>query len=286
VAWGVFDLGSQWPVEAAHVHWDPWLPVGFWEQWFTKDRLVLRVGNQFVNQIFDFSRFKDPRVAFSGAGLTFPIAGMPLPGPGFGTAFEWWPIGGSPLYVVGTLNDVNFEIGQWTWDKAIRKGDFFYGLEFGYNWARGKGDFDHLHVNLFYADSPAVNPVPALPNEGGGGFKVSGEKQIGRVVGFGSYTYNTTKGGPFGTTLSRHTVTAGAALLQPFGFRGELGVGATWADPIDDTLRTQSGLEAYWKLLLLPSVWVTPGVQWIFNPTFNSQTDTISIYQIKARVFF
>ena len=86
------------------MRWDPWFPVGFWEQWFTKDRFVLRVGNQLVNQIFDFSRFKDPRVAFSGTGFTAPMAAMPLPGPGFATAFEWWPIGGSPLYVVGTVN--------------------------------------------------------------------------------------------------------------------------------------------------------------------------------------
>lgn len=193
VAWGVFDLGSQWPVEGSFISWDPWVPVGFWEQWFTKDRFVLRVGNQLVNQIFDFSRFKDPRVAFSGTAFTAPIAAMPIPGPGFATAFEWWPIGGSPLYVVGTLNDLNFEIGRWTWDKAITKGDFFYGLEIGYNWARGKGDFDHLHLNLFYADSPAVNPIPALPNEAGGGSRSRARSRSDALWGSAA-TRTTTRG--------------------------------------------------------------------------------------------
>jgi len=45
-------------------------------------------------------------------------------------------------------------------------------------------------------------------------------------------------------------------------------------------------VEGYWKFLLLPNMWVTPGVQVIFDPTFNPQEDTITIGQIKARLFF
>ena len=284
--WGVFDVGSQWPTDFGYVEWDPWFPVAFWEQWFTKDRFVLRLGQQNVMGIYDFFRFKDLRVAFSGTPLTAPAAAIPFPGPGLGAAFELWPIKDSTLYVVGTVNDMNFEIGRWTWDTAIKEADFFYGLEVGYNWTRGKGDFDHLHFNLFFADKPAENPLPIFPNESGWGFKVLGEKQFGRFVGFGSYTYNTAEGGAFGATFSRHTVTAGGAFLKPFGMRGEIGIGATWADPIDNALRDQYGVEAYWKILITPSLWVTPGVQFIFDPTFNPDTDTIGIYQIKARLFF
>lgn len=286
VAWGVVDVGSLWFTDGAFIEWDPWVPVAFWEQWFKKDRFVLRVGQQTVGQIYDFFRFKDPRVAFGGTVLIAPAVTMPFPGPGLGAAFELWPIEKSTLYVVGTVNDMNFEIEEWTWGEAVSERDFFYGLEVGYNWVRAPGDFDHLHVNLFYADEPDENPRPSLPSESGWGFKVLGEKQIGRFVGFGSYVYNTSKGGAFGFTLADHSATAGLAVLKPLGLRGEVGLGGSWAHPENDTLDSQYGLEAYWKFLLLPSIWVTPGVQMIFEPTFNPQEDVITIGQIKARLFF
>jgi hypothetical protein len=43
-AWGTFDVGSLWPTDFGYVEWDPWVPVAFWEQWFTKDRFVFRLG--------------------------------------------------------------------------------------------------------------------------------------------------------------------------------------------------------------------------------------------------
>ena len=284
--WGFADLGSLWPTDFAYIDWKPWFPVAFWEQWFIKDRFVLRVGQQNVSQIYDFFRFKDLRVAFSSTPFNAAAAVQPFPGPGLGAAFELWPIQDSTLYIVGTMNDMNFEIEEWTWDRAIREADFFYGLEVGYNWARGKGDFDHLHINLFYADKPAVNPLPVFPSTSGGGFKILGEKQIGKLVGFGSYTFNTAKGGSFGATLAEQAVTAGLGFLKPFGFRGEVGLGTTWAKPHNTALRDQYGLETYWKILLLPSMWVTPGVQVLFDPSFNPTKDTITIAQIKARLFF
>jgi hypothetical protein len=284
--WGTLDVGSLWPTDFGYVEWDPWVPVAFWEQWFTKDRFVLRFGQQSVGQIYDFFRFKDLRVAFSGGPFNAPISVQPFPGPGLGAAFELWPVKDSTLYVVGTVNDMNFELEEWTWDDAVRDADFFYGLEVGYNWARAPGDFDHLHVNLFYADKPAENPLPIFPSKSGWGVKILGEKQMGRFVGFGSYTYNTSKGGAFGATFARHQTTAGLAVLKPFGMRGEIGLGTSWAQPYDDSLNSQYGVEGYWKLLLLPNLWVTPGVQVIFDPTFNPQEDTITIGQIKARLFF
>ena len=73
--------------------------------------------------------------------------------------------------------------------------------------------------------------------------------------------------------------------MKPFGLRGEVGLGTTWAQPKKDALSSQFGVEGYWKFPLLPSLWVTLGVQVIFNPTFNPQEYTVTIAQIKARLF-
>ena len=151
-----------------------------------------------------------------------------------------------------------------------------------------------MHLNVFWADE-RTTALPVFPNESGGGFKVAGSKQWGRFVGFGSYTYNTAAGGGFGITLLEHAVTAGVALTKPLDVRGELAVGATWGRPIQNFdnapaawngLRDQYGVETYWKILLTPDLWITPGAQFLFDPSLRPDTDFVGIAQFKFRLFF
>ena len=287
------ETGSLWATDFAYLPWDPWFPVLYWEQWGKKDVFVVRLGNQVALQMYDFFRFKDPRTSFTGSPFTAPSASIPFPPPGLGASFEWWPTEGSPLYVVGTVNDMNTEVGRFSWDNALEYGQFFYGFEVGYNWARSRTDFDHVHLALFHADERDT-AAPVFPNAAGGGFKLAGSKQWDQTVGFANYTYNSSEGGGFGLTLAEHAANAGVARLEPLGYRGELAVGASWAHPIQnfqsglptwDGARDQYGLETYWKLLLMPDLWVTPGVQMIFDPSYNPDTDFIGIARLKFRLF-
>jgi len=107
---------------------------------------------------------------------------------------------------------------------------------------------------------------------------------VERNLGFASYTYNTAEGGGLGATFARHTVTAGGARLKPLGVRGEVGLGTAWMSPLDDTLSDQYGGEVYWKILLSPDLWVTPGFQFIFDPAFDPQEDFVGIAQLKLRL--
>ena len=259
-----------------------------------RDRFVSRLGNQVPLQIFDFFRFTDPRTSFTSSQFTGPAVTLPFPPPGLGASFEWWPVEDSPLYVIGTVNDMNAEIEEISWDNAFRHGQFFYGVEVGYNWGRAPGDFDHVHLNLFYADERDT-AAPVFPNDAGGGFKLAGSKQWDRIVGFANYTYNQSEGGGFGFTLADHAANAGVAYLSPLDIRGEVAVGASWAHPIQsfhnapafwNDRRDQYGVETYWKILLTPDLWITPGAQFIFNPSFNPTEDSIGIIQFKFRLFF
>lgn len=110
-------------------------------------------------------------------------------------------------------------------------------------------------------------------------------KQCGRLVGFANYTYNTAEGGGFGITAAEHSVSLGAVLLKPAGVGGEIGVGLAWARPIREVLDDQYGAEVYWRLLVTPDLWVTPGVQLLWDPMLNPTTDFIAIPQIKFRLF-
>jgi hypothetical protein len=280
---GTADVGSAWPTDVPFFEWDPSLALLYWEQWFEKDVFNLRVGKQLAANTFDFFRFKDARTSFTASPFT---AHTSIPAPAFGQAvsFKWWPDEASPLYVHGTLNDMNGDPERFGLDTFFEERQYFYGLEVGYFWRRSQRDFDHVHFNLFYADEKD-SQLPFLPNEAGGGAKVLGSKQWNRLVGFGSYTYNTAEGGGIGLTSGKHTLTAGMAALAPFGVQGEIGLGTAWMEPVNPALRDQYGGEAYWKILLTPDLWITPGVQVVINPSFNLDEDAIAIAQFKLRLF-
>ena len=113
-----------------------------------------------------------------------------------------------------------------------------------------------------------------------------GSKQWGPVVGFGSYAYNNAVGGGFGMTRVGRAVNAGLAYLKPLDIRGEVAIAGSLARPIDEDLRDQSGVEAYWKILVMSNFWTTPGVQYLINPSLNPETDSILLAQIKISAFF
>ena len=59
-------------------------------------------------------------------------------------------------------------------------------------------------------------------------------------------------------------------------------------DPIDelfgDDARNQYGTELYWRILLTPHIWVTPGLQLVIHPTGNPDADLVAIPHLKFRV--
>ena len=145
-----------------------------------------------------------------------------------------------------------------------------------------------MHLLVFYADERSTRSPETLPNKAGGGFSVLGEKQVGRWVGFAGYTFNTAEGGGVAGTLSEHTVTAGFAYKNPFNVTGEAAVGLLYMNPIeeifDQEVRNQYGMETYWRILLTPHIWITPGIQLVIHPSLNFEDDFIVIPHVKFRI--
>ena len=290
---GVGDLGSSWS-NFEFTEWDFSIEDLYWEQWLEKDRFVLRLGNQIPTTIYNSFRFKDGRTSYTSSPFAFNES-IPYPTYGLGIAFKAWPIKDSELYVVGTLNDMNGDpnLRGLDWG-TFGRGEYFYGLEVGYNWKRENGEFDHIHLDLFYASERSTRSPGLLPNKAGGGFKLLGSKQRGQLVGYGSYSFNTAEGGGISVTFARHTLTAGASYIKPFGIRGEASLGFMWMQthesdfllgPISFDGQNQYGLETYWKILLTPNMWVTPGLQIVFDPAFNPSSNVIAIPHIKFRLW-
>jgi len=290
--YGLADLGSSYAVGFGFTEWDFAVEELYWEQWAEKDRFMFRAGITAAPSLISPFRFKDDRTSFTATPFAFHES-IPAPAQGPGLAFKWWPVKDSEFYVTGVLNDINGNPADGTlgmdWG-SFTKGEYFYAVEFGKIWRRDNGEFNRLFLDIFYADERSTRD-PRLPNEAGGGFKLMGSIQQGRWVEFASYTFNTAEGGGTSVTLGRHTVTAGVAFLSPFGIQGEFGTGLLWLKPHSDLvpgveLRNQSGFEAYWKMLVTPNLWVTPGFQFIWNPSFNPTTDSIFIPHLKFRLAY
>lgn len=290
-SFGATQLGSIW----SNYEFTTWgggfrLEDLFWEQTFGGDEWMIRVGNQIPTTILNFSRFKDARVSYTSSPFAFH-ENIPLPTFGFGTAVRWRP-DGSGLYFVATVNDMNGEPNGkgFNWS-TVQETQFFYGFEVGKRWVRANGEFDHLHLNLFYADDRSTRMPDVLPNKSGAGFRVYGEKQVGDLVYHGGYTYNEAEGGGISGSFAAHTGTAGVAYLNPFGIRGEVAVGGMWSRPINNifpgfSARDQYGIETYWRVLMTPNLTVTPGIQLIFDPAFNLGEDFVAVPHVKFRVVF
>ena len=288
------QTGSLWAHDAAFFDWDFYLTAFFWEQWFRKDRFFIRVGQLTTASMFDYFRFGDFRTQFSNSQLTFPAATVPLGPPGLGLNFKWWPIVDSELYVVGSITDINAPPpteGRYDWSGIFETGELMAALEVGYYWRRSEGDYDHLHVGFWYADSMSRKSFGSTE---GFGFRVSGHKQWQRWVGYGVLSYNTSRGGGFGFTNSSHSADLGIAFLNPLNVKGEVIAGLSWGRPLDepDPFTGQlSDLDQYsaqinWRLLITPDLYITPGAQFIFNPSYNPYSDFIFMPQAKFRIFF
>jgi hypothetical protein len=289
---GLRDIGSLW----SNYEWTSWnqgfrIEDLFWEQKIGS-QFSFRVGNQGPQAVFNFFRFKDARTGFTASPAAFNET-IPYPTFGLGASFRLWPIVTDPgVYVVGTLNDMNGDPAANGLDwSTFGKRQYFYGVELGKDWRRDNGEFDHLHLDLFYADRRSTRNPDTSPNVAGGGFKLAGEKQIGQIVAFANYVYNTAQGGGISTTVSRHTAIAGVAYLRPFDIQGEVAVSTMWARSFANLIpgvdaRNQYGVETYWTIGVTPNSSLTPGIQLIFNPALNPSRDFVAVPHMKFRVFF
>ena len=262
----------------------------YWEQWLKSEQheFMLRVGNQVVTTLLNPFRFKDSRVSFTAGPWAFHTT-VPYPTFGFGTGFKWWPQKESGLYFAGSLNDMNGDPNLQGFDwSTVERGEFFYGFEIGYDRKRSKDDYDHIHLLVFYADERSTRSPDTLPNKAGGGFRIHGERQWDRWVGFAGYTYNTAEGGGVTGTFANHVATLGAAYLNPAGVKGEAAASLLYMNPIeeifDGPVRDQYGFEAYWRILLTQNIWISPGIHLISNPALNQEEDFIAIPHLKFRI--
>ncbi len=290
----LFNTGSAFANDALYLDIGGFVANLYWEQWFKKDRFFIRIGQHVPSSIIDFSRFADVRTSVSNPAIGLAAQNIPFGPPALGITAKLLPGKPRGFYFLAHLSDVNSVVNELDWGNIFETGDVFVAGEIGHNWGRlgdAGPELDHLHLLVFGASRPSKK---LFPSESGWGFKVAGEKQFGKWVTLANYTYNTASGGGFGFTGLQHVINVGGAYTKPLGIKGEAFLAFTWAQELDEgqcgavpcSGRNQSMMEAYWKILVFPQFWITPGMQMHFDPVNNPDSSFVWLPMMKFRVFF
>ena len=289
-----FNTGSMFAHDGLYLDVPGFISNLYWEQWFKRGRFFIRVGQHVPGSVIDFSRFADVRTSVTSPSVGFPAGSIPFGPPAMGITAKLLTPQISGFYALVHFSDINSQVDKLNVGNIFETGEFFAAGEVGYKWFR-RGDkgieLDHLHLIVFGATEASSR---RYQSEGGWGFKVATEKQVGSWIVLANYAYNNAVGGGFGFTKLRHAINLGGAYNKPFGVKGELFLVYTWGQELDNgqcgllpcTGRQQSMIESYWKLLVFPQLWVTPGLQVHINPVDNPNTKAIWLPLLKFRVFF
>ena len=262
------ELGSSWGTALAFDIRE-FIPIElWWEQHFANDFFRIRVGKLDPFTIFDPLSLSHPFEGFMSHPLTLNSA-IAFSGAGIGALLRVNPFPG--LYLHGGVFNAN---GDGRKIDTIDRGEYLTMAQLGWSpsFAIGKGDY---RVTLWKADRRVIDGVPA-----GTGLSFMAEQEFGNLMPFFRYGHATG-----GATFLRNMVAAGLGFRKIFGRKSDvLGIGATWGEPLYPGLRTQYGLEAYYRLQVTNEFALTPDLQLIFNPATNPATDHIAIFSLRARL--
>ncbi|MXN63860.1 hypothetical protein GR183_03000 [Stappia sp. GBMRC 2046] len=273
--------GSIWSGAIGYGELDIALSQLWYEHEFIRDRVLVRVGKIAPFTVFDYYKYKSPRVAFLGQPqnfnptIPFPPSALGIGGGGRLTNGTYLAAGvfdanGVPvrpgfdtLFETGEL----FSIAEIGWAP-----DFVFGLEPGQDFRPGDDDY---HVTVWHADARTSINRPE-----GWGFTLSAEKGFGNIVPYARYGYSNG-----GATALKHFASFGAGFEGVFGYDDDvIGVGLSWGDPWNSTLRQQFAAEAFYRMQFTPQFALTPDVQIILDPSNDPASDVLGVFSIRGRL--
>jgi porin len=268
------EIGSLWSTVVSFNTQDFALKQLYWEQGRYEDGLIYRAGKMDPSDIYDSGRFVSSNYAFLSPAFSDTLT-MPLPAPGLGLAGAVYPT--ENTYILAGLHDAN---GAATSLGQLDRGEFFVAVEFGATPNYDEPGAGLYHVTLWHSDAREDANVPS-----GRGIALTFEQELGpdgNFVPFARYSY-----ADAGVTSVRQTLAFGLGLEEPFGQNADLiGIGFSWGNPSDTTLKDQYVLEAFYRVFVTPLTHVTPDIQVIFDPVKNPNEDVLAVGSVRLRTLF
>ncbi|MCB1773700.1 MAG: carbohydrate porin [Gammaproteobacteria bacterium] len=247
-----------------------------WEQWFLDDTLRFGIGKLTTRTFLNLNRyavgdredFLTPQLVNNTVVPFTARNGMGL----FGQYhMDEAYLTGMVREADGTSTDISFD--------TLDSGKWEYAVELGLTPTNTAGLGEGIYrFTGYYTDSigTGANKQPS-----GWAMALSFDQDIGNDYGaFFRYSYAGEDWRAF-----RQRIGAGVQIKHPLGFRYDrIGLAAWWAEPTNNTLSGETGVETFWKLQLAPNIEVTPDLQLIFNPQGNMNRNHVLIGSLRLRV--
>lgn len=251
-----------------------------WIQQKFGNTLGIRAGKIFPITAYDFFPFKNFRTAFVDFNHV-TNATIPLPGNGLGAFLQYRP---HPKVMLRLgVHDANADVQKSGFDTL--NGELFTIFEAGFDTGQtarqtGRPPGSHFHISLWRQDERKDAGI-----DSGWGVGISAVQRFGRYAPFARYGYaDVTASGP---TPARHMVNAGVVVDEIFGQdKDSIGIGFTWTDPADRSLKKQSAIDAFYRVQLTPEIEVGSTMELIFNPVRNPAQDTVFVWGLRSRFEF
>ncbi len=263
-------IGSALPTGVPFSDADWLLTNLFWKQQLG-GRVNLMFGQVDATDYLDVYGLVNPWTAFTNlAFLTSPT--IPAPNPGLGAALGVTL--SDHFYVVAGFADPNADAND-PFDDFFGEGEFFTHAEIGWTTAPDRVYFDNFHITGWHVDEREQAGVPA-----GWGLAFSGSWFFDdRWMPFVRAGYADDGGAPL-----EATVAVGFGRL--FRKKDLLGIGLSWGRPQADGVSDQYTTEFFYRVQLFRGLAITPDVQLIINPPFNTDKDVIAVFGVRARLAF
>ena len=249
-----------------------------WEQYFADDRVRIQVGKMTTRVLFNLNRYavSDREDFFTPMIVNNPVAHYTAR-VGFGTFVEYKK---DSWYVSGMIRDADADLSKRFIDfDSLSTGNWEYVGELGFT----PGDVAGLGRGVYrltISHSDATGDVTTgLPSTSS--VALSFDQDIGDRIGafFRFATSNDTF-----RTFDRRIAT-GLQIKQPFGFTNDrIGAGLWWGSPVDNTLRSETGIDLFWKFQIATFMEVSAGAQWIFDPAIRTDKDSVLLGQLRLRL--
>jgi len=263
------ELGTLWRPDVLWSERDLSLSQLWWEQRFLNGRGAVRFGKLITPAvIYDNFLLRVPQFAIQNEAFTF--SATPFPDNGLGVVAAVFPT--ERLYVLGGIHDANAFIEESGFD-TVDDGEYFKALELGWTPAFDKRKTDNVHVTLWHVDELEESGRP----EGWGGTFSAQRYLCDRWLPFARYSYAANDVVPI-----EHLAQGG------LGYRvrdhDSVALGVSYGTPSDGDLRSQWGLEIYYRAYVTQAISIIPGLQMFWNPSRNPEDDQITLFSLRTRL--
>jgi porin len=240
-----------------------------WQQSFNQGGSGLIVGRFDPNDYMDVSGYSNPWESFHNLNVLLNTSiALPDVSLGIGVAHYF----NGQAYILGSINDAN---GVITEEKGFQHGsEFFKQVGIGWTPSQKQRYSKNVQITYWEVDEREAQNVPASD-----GIAINA-----------NWTFNDqwmifSRAGWSDGRASIYEETYTLGFLRIIEHPSDiLGLVINWGKPAERTLKEQVTIELAYKSQFSQNLIMTPSIQWLKNPAFNSKDDSIFVFGMRVRL--